>query len=440
MAERKTKSSVRRQNFLTMLLSVVIAVLAWLVLSMTFFSDIQKTLRDVPIDFSLEGSYADILGLTVVKSDIESVNVSFEGQRGSVGNYNADDIRVSLDLNNVRASGAYDIPLVVESVNGDQITNIEIGPQKTVHIEFDRIATRTLSVESGTLMADMSNINAVEGYIIADEEIQISPSHISISGPQDIIDQITSCVISFSDAKRLISTAQLKTNSINMYSGNMIFQNPGVSIDTDEFEVIVPVYISKEMPLTLTIQNYTDNIDTSDIEYTMSEKTVLIRSQNTDINNMESISVGYVDIRNIRPGYISYYNVPVSSYYENISGVESVRVQFDLPGYAEKNITLNNSQIHTINGSSDYNVIIETDRINVTVVGPEDVLDTLDSSNFVAEINLMDYNLSVGQRFFSVTIYAPGYRNVWALGVSNQVLASIEAADVGDEHSEEVED
>ncbi len=440
MAEKRTKNKARRDNLLTLIASVLVAIAAWLVLSLTAFSDLSVTLRDVPIDFSLEGTYADLLGLSVVDNDISAVNVSFVGQRDSVGNYTADDIKVTLDLNNVRTSGTYDIPLVVTSVNGDQLDNIEIGPQRTVHIEFDRYDKRTLSVADGTLTLDLSNISAAPGYVIDEEEVEITPSEIVISGPQDYIDQVTSCVISFDSGRTLSESANISTPSFKLYSNNAVFENPKVSAEEDSFGVYIPVYLTKRLPLDITITTYSDNVDVSSIPYTLSEDSILVRSQNAGIDRIDNIGLGYVDVRNIRPGTVQTFWIPLNSYYENISGIDKVSVNFDLEGYAEKNLTLTNSQIFAINGSSDYKVTVETNRISVTVVGPEEVLDAIDPLNFVAEIDLIDYNLedlAAGQeRLMNLSIYAPGYSNVWAIG-SYQAFVRITPAEQTDAQTEE---
>ena len=340
MAEKKARpkktKSTRAENLVIMIFSALIAVTAWVTLSITAFSDITVTLKDVPIDFSLAGSYADLSGLSVVDRDIETVNISFIGQRESVGNYTNDDIAVTLDLNNVRTSGTYDIPLVVTSVHGDRMDDVQIGPQKTVHIEFDRFASKTLSVDSRTLTLDMDNITARSGFVIDPEEITITPSQVTISGPQDYIDQVTSCVISFDGSLRLNASENSSTSNVTLYSGEAVFENPRVSLDTSLFNVYIPVYMMKTLPLTLTIQNYSDKIDTSGIEYSLSENSITVRSQNPDVDKITSVSLGYADLRNIRPGAVMTYGIPLNSYYENISGVDLVQASFDLEGYAER--------------------------------------------------------------------------------------------------------
>ena len=434
MAEKRVSNKKRRANVLLAILSIILAMLLWLVLSITALSEIQVTLREVPIDFSLENSFADLNGLSVISQDIESVSVSFTGQRDRIGNYTAADLRVSLDLNTVRASGSYDLPLVVTSVHGDQIENIEIAPKKTVHVEFDRYSSQIFTLDSTTLKLDLSNVKAASGHVIDEEEIVINPQQVRISGLQDYIDQVTECVIYFDDPITLSESANLSTANIRLMNGNTVFEfeNDNITFDTVDFDVYVPVYITKNVPLRAAIQSYSDEIDISGIAYTLSQDSILVRSQDPKVANVEDISVGTISLRDIRPGYVDTFTIPRNSNYENISGVDEVEVRFDLEGYAEKVVTLRNSQIHLINTSSEYNVTVEANRINVTLVGPADVLEEIDPASVVAQIDLLDYDLYTSQRFLYVTVYVPGHPDVWATGVV-QVIAQIEAVEPTDE-------
>lgn len=426
MAEIRARNKNRRSNIALMILSLVIAMLLWVILSVTKFTDTSVRLYDVPIDFSLDGTYAELAGLSVINKDFETVNVSFTGRRDEVSRYTTEDLHIGLDLNNVRASGTYEIPLVVTTVNGNQISDVEIAPQRTIHIEFDHFASKTLSVDSGTLSFDLSGVTAAQGYIYDPSEVVITPSSVTISGPQDYIDQVTSCSIvptaSLTDLKNSVNTNN--TQPV-LYSESGVFENERVSLNTESFNVSLPVYFTKTVPLDVVITGYTDRVDISNITYELSTDSIAVRSQDSALENLESINLGYIDIRDIYPGYVTTFTIPENSRYTNISGVESVNVSFNLEGYTTKQITLTNSQIHPINGSSDYRVTVEQDRLRVTLCGPEDILEDIDSSSFIAEVDLMDYSDYVGMRMLMVSVYSPSYPQVWASG-NYQALASFE--------------
>ncbi len=423
MAEKRKKLKLNRSNIILAAVSAILSILLWVVLSITVYTDVDVSLYDVDIDFNLEGSYANLAGLSVINADTKTVNVSFTGRRDSYNDYSNDDVRIRLNLDNVKASGSYDIPLIAENASGERIADAVLYPE-SVHIVFDRMITKTLSYEDGTLTVDLSGIHAASGHAVDPDGIVVTPSKITISGPADYIEQVTTCELDFEEDVNLRATVNLTPSSVKLYNGNAVFEHPDVSMNTDTFNVYIPVYTTKELPLTVIINGYTDQFDVSTIKYTLSTESIMVRSEDDSIEKLSEINLGYIDVRDIYPGYFTTFDIPLSSHYTNISGIDTVQVSFDLEGYAEKRISLTNSQIYALNAPAGFNVTVEQDIVRATVVGPADVLENLDSSNFVAQINLMDYELSTGPRFLTAYIYAPNYPNVWARDYTQVYVSS----------------
>ena len=422
----KEKRSERVSNISMMIISALLAIILWVILSLTAFPDMTKTLYDVPIDLSLEGSWADLEGLSIINIDTESVNLSFNGRRAEISKYVNDDIKVRLNLDNVRGSGSYNVPLIVESVHGDTITDIRVAPQ-SVHIDFDRLATKTLSIEDGTLELDLSAIHAAEGHVIDPSKVEVSPTTLEISGPQDHIEQITSCKLGFEGSLTLSSTQKLNVNQTTLYSNGAVINDEMVQKSTEQFTVSVPVFITRDLPLGISLLSYCGAVDVNTIPYRLSTDSILIQSEDSSIEDLGTRIVGYVDIRSIIPGYVQSFEIPEDSRYTNISGVDEIKANFDLEGYTTKSFTLSSAQIMLLNQPAGYNVYVEQNRIRVTAVGPEEVINSLDSSNFVGQIDLVDYDTPADnrsdQRFLTVSVFAPNYPNVWVTG-NTQVLAS----------------
>ena len=157
---KKNKQPINRGNIILAVISALLAVLIWVFLSVTVFTDVTVDLYDVGIDFDLEGSYANLAGLSVISSDVDSVNLSFTGRRDSYQDYTNEDVHIKLNLDNVKASGSYDIPLIAESTKGDRISDVVMVPE-SVHIVFDRIDTKILSFDDGTLPVALSVASTV---------------------------------------------------------------------------------------------------------------------------------------------------------------------------------------------------------------------------------------------------------------------------------------
>ncbi len=441
MAEKTTEKTKKTSffksgNFYLMLFSVVLAFVIWIIMSLTVFPETTITLRDVPIDFSLDGSYADVAGISVMKTSVDTVNVVISGERYLIGDYTAEDIHVGINVDAVRATGSYELSLVVTSVSGDTIEVDQIEPS-TVKVDFDYMVSKTYSVEDGTLVADVSNLTAADGYLIDEDEIVISPSTIELYGPQDYIEQITSVAIAVDNAATIQSTMTSNLNSVVLYSGDEVFESEDVTIDNESFEVTVPVYMVRDIDLSVTLTSTVDSFDLSSISYSINPSSILVRSQNTNLSNLDPIRLDYISVNKITVGSVFEIAIDRSSNYENISGIDTATVTFDLDGYSEKVVTVSNSQIYIMNSPSNKTVTVEQAQIqNVVLVGPTEVLEQISSSDVVAEIDMLDYaNTNVSYTIMDLTIYVPGYDNVWSYG-TYRVYVSIETVETTEEETE----
>ncbi len=442
MAEEKIKKIKIRKNsnLMLILFSAVVAFVLWIFLAMTAFPEQTVTIKDIPIDFSLDGSFASVANISVMKTSVETVNVRFTGKRFQVGGYGKDDIHVGVNLDPVRATGSYDLSLIVTSVNGDPIEDILVEPS-TVKVDFDYMVTKRFSVEDGTLTADISKISAAAGYVIDPSEVIINPSYIEMYGPRDYMDQITSCAITATNPSTVQKTVVTSNTSIVMYNKDNDVANESltenIQFPSDAYELTVPVYFKKDLKLNIGITKMFDSFDLSSLKYRIEPESITVRSQNENIKNINDITLDYIDLNRINIGTMLTLNINDNSNYTNISGNDSATVYFDLEGYSSKKVTIRGSQIYIINKPADMRVNIEQDKIrNVTLVGPSEIIESIDSTDVVAQIDMLDYrNTDNGYAMFYLTIFVPKYNNVWCYGtypVYCNVEHNIENLNVGE--------
>ncbi len=180
-----------------------------------------------------------------------------------------------------------------------------------------------------------------------------------------------------------------------------------------------------------------DSFDLSSLKYRIEPESITVRSQNENIKNINDITLDYIDLNRINIGTMLTLNINDNSNYTNISGNDSATVYFDLEGYSSKKVTIRGSQIYIINKPADMRVNIEQDKIrNVTLVGPSEIIESIDSTDVVAQIDMLDYrNTDNGYAMFYLTIFVPKYNNVWCYGtypVYCNVEHNIENLNVGE--------
>ncbi len=389
--------------------SVVIAVVIWIALSLTLYPSMYKTVSNIPISVDLTGTKAEREGLSVVKYDVNQVSATINGMRYEIGNYSSDDLYATVDASKVEKSGEYELDVRIQSKNDDEFSVENITPSR-VKVSFDYMET----VEKDVTV-DAAGVSASDGFTLT--EASVSPEKVEIRGPKDKIDKITDVKVRF-DGKLSLSESYTATSTdIVLYKNEKIIDQSDITLGTEEFTIDFSVYMRKTLPFSIGIQGAPDNFDESVIEYSMSDDSIDVLSPNNNIEDVVSNHLGYLQLSDIRPGAKFDLDVKTESGLINASGISTVTVKVKKNNLSKKVISLKGSQIRVINKSDDNRITKRTNQItDITIYGPEKVISSIKSSDFIAELDLKGETLSKGSYTKSVMIYAPDNGKVWAYG------------------------
>ena len=159
MKEKLSRLLDSRKFYLT--LSILLAVLYWLVLSMADDSDIEKTIYNVPVQMDYNASVYQSFGLEIIGDEPITVDVTISGPRTVVNDVKADDLLVYPNVNSVTTSGTKTLRLVYSTVNSTARYTISHLSQEMVTLRFDKIITQKFQAQ-----LDNSGIMVEDGYLL----------------------------------------------------------------------------------------------------------------------------------------------------------------------------------------------------------------------------------------------------------------------------------
>lgn len=399
-----------KKDFSLRILAVVLAVIIWFILSITVAPTIPKTINDVPLTITMENTYAESLGLSLIDFDDEmTVKVSISGMRYDIGSLTADDIKATVDTSQINDAGTYDLNVKVTS-DAAEFNVTSISPS-TVQVKVDYIKTVAVPLKVRAIY-----VSAEEGYSLGDPTV--TPQMIEVQGPQKLVDGIGYAVFAIDQKKTLSETYTTSDGQILLYS------NDGAQIDASSFKIsdepvsaTFPVYFLKNLRLTFDYQGAPSNFDTSTLKYSMSEEDIDVMTSNEGILNQDELHLGYINLSNINLQDSFVFDVNLDTGVSSASGVEKVTVTFDPTGFASKELVIPGSNINIINQPNNQDITLSTRAIpGVVIYGPEDVIETLSADDLVAELDMQSIVLDNGTYTRSVKIYAPQINTVWCYG------------------------
>lgn len=421
MEERKVKKTKKRKGDLKLrIASVVLAVVIWIILSITLFPNIQITVYDVPVKLDVSGTFAEENGLSVVNFNEDTkVDVKLSGMRYEIGNYEADDLVATVEIKDVYSDGTYDLGISVKSAHGDDCNFLKVTPS-TCRVKFDYTKSLEFPVE-----VEYSGISADEGYTL--KTPVVSPEAVKVTGPEGEISKISRAVVTVRE-NNLKLTEPYSVDDAQI----MLYSESGKAIDTsnmtfsqETFNVTFSVNMSKTVPFTLNIKNVPDNFDLSTVKYTFEPENITVLS-GKDISSLGSINVGSINLNEIDVDKEYEFDVVLDKDLTNASGIDKVKVRFDKNGFSSKKLTLDTSNIRILNAPADKTVEIKTEKISdVLIVGLESYIDRITANDVVAEFDMSSQNVENGNLQVQVKIYSPRYNCIWYSGEAKNVSLSI---------------
>ncbi|MGN1133172.1 MAG: YbbR-like domain-containing protein [Oscillospiraceae bacterium] len=409
--EVKTPLKKNKSDFFTKILAVIIAIIIWVVLSITKYPETTLRIANVPVVFSLDGTIAQKKNLSVVGYKSITTDVEIKGMKYEIGGYTDKDIIATVNLDNVTKEGTYTLDIVAKSAHSsDQCEVIRCYPD-TIQATFEHISERTFPIE-----VNAPYITAEKGYSL--DQPTVSPSEITVSGSDDNLDKIKKAEVKINDSKVLIEDTIISSSDVIFYDeNNQALTSSNYTVkDTNNFDVSFSVIQKNTVPLDVDFSNCPDNFDKSSLPYKITPDRVTIVSDDIESNTIKPKSVGTIPLNSINLKSSFTFDIPLRNGEKITSKTTKAKVSFDSTGFSNKNFTLNKSQLKIINLDSKFKADISgSDKITVNMFGPNNIINNLKSDDITAEIDMSNVN-KTGMVNNPITVYSKKYNNIWCYG------------------------
>ncbi len=408
-----------RKDFGMRIISLLIALGAWFIISVSAYPTTTVTYRNIAVEVDLEGSVAERNRLSVIDMSEQTVKATIKGQRASIGGLSSSDFIAKPEITEVNDAGEYELKLNIECKDKNADFEYTVVPDK-IKVSFDKIISKSFD-----LTADIPNIVAADGYLKGNAEVT-TPS-ITITGPEERVNYITKCKIQNLSEMQLTESQEISEgNNLVLYHNNTVISSEGLSLSKNSFAINVPVTMRKTLPLVVSFINVPENISLEDIEYTQSVEEIEVAAPPDKIENLGELYLCTIDLRKVTPGYT--VTVPLEfteeSEMENLSQVSEVTLEFPLENLTTRMITVSRNDIVIINKPADYDIIPATTGWDITFVGEAEVLEKLTVDDIVVQLDLSSVSSSITSNVYiraPIKVYVPGDDVVWATG--SQVVA-----------------
>lgn len=397
-------------------LSALLALLFWVVITITQNPTRDITIDDVPITINTEGTVISELGLGIVGEYKDQATVRVSGPSYIVSGLKSGDITVTASLADVKSAGTYELELTASrgsTTSGYSILSVK--PSK-IRVSFDAFDTNSFNIVPVANGVSAVNGLVAESAIITDSE----QSAIIVTGPHSEMEKI-STVKAIADVNKTLS----ETTS---YDAELaFFDKDDNKLDlknlkyTDEkIQITVPISRKKEVKIVPTFVDKPEYYNRKNVPYKLSEEKLTVIGPPETVDKLETVELESIDFSEITDSSQSF-DVPLNlpNGVKSVENIEYITVKVPIKNLGRKTLTVKN--ISASNLQSGLRAELAND-VKITLCGDKSALRKIKSQNVVLTVDALDKKK--GDYTLDAKVSINKANNVWAIG-SYQVTVSI---------------
>ena len=392
---------IQNSKWVFVLISVFLAVIFWMYVRNDLDPPGSRTIYNVPVTLTGE-TILESQGLTITAVSDTAVDLKITAPISILNKLSNRNLSVTVNVSQC-TEGEHILQYDVNwprDVSTAEITKESQEPA-AITVMVSRLYSKTFEIQP-VLKASIA-----PGYQAG--QITISPETVTISGSEEAVSRVAK-------VEAVLEGEELNTR----FSGNVplvLLDAEGneltdleINMDTDTTYVTMPVYVVKEVKLTV---DYTPGGGATGEDVTSAiifPDSITIAGSEEDVSKVEEISLGSIDLSKVVGTNSFTLPIELDSSLENVSGITEAVVTVTISGLSTR--TFNVTNIDYDNAPEGYHVEVATESCSVVVRGSEERLEDISASQLriVADLSnvmtvgsvsvparvYLDYNSEVG--------------------------------------------
>lgn len=395
MANKANKRNIFDNKWALIVVALLLSVLVWVIIAGFVSPGEETTTRNATVNYSYNEAFYRNQNLVIV--DMEDLPTMVEVSIRSndmVWAVDSSNVTVYVDYSAVNGPGTYSLDVKWVSLNLDNYTIVEADPGK-INVRFETRESKTLMVE-----ASAPGVEAANGYI--KNSLVVTPVSVDISGPASEVERVASVVAVVPDEEiRYESKIYSVTLKLLDADGEELDLQP-FTLSVYQVDVEVPILEVRSFPVTVGISGAPEGFDEEWFRehLTLSMETVQVAGKSEDLDKIQSIEAGIIDLSTFDPANAVYdFTISLRSGLRlNEPSLNQVHVTFNATGLTQKTFSVPSRNIRVVNVPAGLTVTPEDGNINVTLMGPTDVINRLLPENIIVEIDAFGLTATQGGR------------------------------------------
>lgn len=377
-----TKKKIKN-NFNMKVLSVIIAVIIWIIVGNINDPVISRDISGVQVKFINEKAL-DRINKAYELEDNDKITISVSGKKSIVSRLRAKDFTATADLSKLSIVDAVPVEVSLNHDMSGQI-NIDLGKNTMMKVKIDDVETVTVPVSIEVKGEPAS------GYAVGKKIA--SPNMIEVTGPATSIEKI--------EEAKLICDVSGASEDIKKDAEVEFYSKKGKKLDAsrlkyDETSISVTVEIWRQKTIAVQVETegkVASGYSVASVEY--EPKTVAIVGPDEELADIDSIELPSIDISNATSDVETNISLPDTLLPGNIIFLESnknVAVKVKIGKRTEKTLTFSPSDIQIIGANNNQTISFLDNQYEVVISGLEKDIQDIEIQDLEPHIQVENYS------------------------------------------------
>lgn len=395
------RERLKTSDLIPRLLCVVIAVFIWLYVMSNESPDYERTFSGVAVAIENTALLSNEYDLSVISGYGARADITVTGKKSDLISYSLEDIIPSVDVSGIKAPGKHQLSISVTTPDGCATNSVS---PTSIEVYVDRIATKTVPVKVN-IVSVQHDQSITLGVATPDV------SAVTVSGPATVIDAAEAAVVDLELGELTTGISARGALRVVTEDGATV-DNPYLTLSQNSVGVDVPVYIEKEIPITVgTKHGY---FSEANAVVSVTPKAIAVRADPMLISGVESFEIATIDEKKINSNETQIVAISLPSGVENLSGISSASISVTHKNTVKKSIVVDDISIRNPN---NLNYTLLTTSVNIVLRAPNGIADNLTGEDIrlFAELNYSGIT-GVVQLPVTVTVDSEYSDSVYELG------------------------
>ncbi len=390
-----------KNNFVRVVLSIVIAFGLWLYVVTVVSPESEASYYDVPVVF--DGvSLLDERELMIIAGKDATMNLKLSGNRTDLNKLDKTNITILADLSQIREPGEHKVKCDVSfPSNAGIIEVLEKDPQY-ITVQVSERARKDVPVR---LFAEGA---VPEGFIADMENAALSHATVTVSGPREVVDQIEYAAITVDLEDRMDTIVETYRHTLCDADGNPVEDVSAITVNVSDIRMTLRVYQIKEIPVVIQVKDG-GGMTSADVTVIPSHSSILVSGSEAALSGLNKIEL-VVDLGLLTDSQVLDFPIELPENVTNESGISVVHVNVKVPEMTTTTVTVLAENFILLNVPENLDVLIRKEQLVVKVRGRENKLKEITPENIVVSIDFAD--AIPGADYYTCTIEIVGISDV----------------------------